>query len=202
VTKPILYVKQVLDNDHNGLIFVKEALEDPVFSSLVGNLTLFLTQNITSVNGTGEMLDMQYDTNNDTLISIDNELKLRLIDNLNSIAVVTPDGKCGLATLCPIWTASHYALTPNLDIIGKVPSDTSILIQQGMNDSETPIQQAFLLQQKLTELRHPDHILRTYPELGHNFYPSSQWHTQNGPMELKVLEDLFEWISDPVRDIR
>jgi hypothetical protein len=36
VTKPILYVKQVLDNDHNGLIFVKEALEDPVFSSLVG----------------------------------------------------------------------------------------------------------------------------------------------------------------------
>jgi hypothetical protein len=66
-----------------------------------------------------------------------------------------------------------------------------------------PIPEAFLLQQELTEVRHPDHTLMTYPDLGHLFYPSSQWLTAvNGPMEEKVLEDLFSWLSDPVRDFK
>jgi uncharacterized protein len=90
-------------------------------------------------------------------------------------------------------------LIPNLDIIGKVPSDTSILIQQGKNDSNTPMQQALLLQQELTEVRHPDHTLITYPDLGHVFYPSSQWATAIGPIQEYVLQDLFGWLSDPVR---
>ena len=94
-------------------------------------------------------------------------------------------------------------MTPNLDIIDKVPSNISILILQGENDSDTPIQQAFLLQQKLTELRHPNHTLITYPDLGHLFYPSSKWLTAHrGPIEQKVLEDLFEWISSPIRDYK
>ena len=83
-----------------------------------------------------------------------------------------PGVVCGLRT-CPILVASYYSLIPNLDIIGKVPSDTSILIQQGKNDSNTPMEQAFLLQQELTEVRHPDHTLITYPDLGHEFSPSS-----------------------------
>jgi hypothetical protein len=93
-------------------------------------------------------------------------------------------------------------LIPTLDIIGKVPSDISISIQQGMNDSQTPIQQALLLQQELTEVKHPDHKLITYPDLGHLFSPSSQWVTAFGPMEQKVLEDLFGWLTDPVRDFK
>ena len=70
------------------------------------------------------------------------------------------------------------------------------------NDENTAIQQAFLLQQELTEVRHPDHTLKTYPDLGHVFSPSSQWLTAYGPMEQKVLEDLFGWISDPARDLK
>ncbi|MGB7883286.1 MAG: prolyl oligopeptidase family serine peptidase [Nitrososphaeraceae archaeon] len=90
-----------------------------------------------------------------------------------------------------------------MDIISKVPFSTSILILNGKNDSQTPIQHAFLLQQKLTEVRHPDHTLITYPDLGHLFYPSSQWITvAGGPMEPKVLEDLFGWLSNPVRDFK
>ena len=204
VTNPVHYAQQVLDHNHNGLISVQEASENPVFSTLVGNITLLLAQNITTVNGTTEQLNPQYNTNNDTFISINDELKPRLIDNLKSVSVVTPGEKCnGLEGPCPIWIRSQYALTPNLDIISKVPSDTSILIQQGKNDTDTPIQQAFLLQQELTELRHPDHTLITYPDLGHLFYPSSQWKTAlGGPMEQKVLEDLFGWLSDPVRDFK
>ena len=203
VTNPVHYAQQVLDHNHNGLISVQEASENPVFSTLVGNITLILAQNITTVNGTTEQLTPQYNTNNDTFISINDELKPRLIDNLKSVSVVTPGEKCNVGVTCPIWIRSQYALTPNLDIISKVPSDTSILIQQGKNDTDTPIQQAFLLQQELTELRHPDHTLITYPDLGHLFYPSSQWKTAlGGPMEQKVLEDLFGWLSDPVRDFK
>jgi uncharacterized protein len=34
------------------------------------------------------------------------------------------------------------------------------------------------------------------------FSPSSQWLTAYGPMEQKVLEDLFGWLLDPVRDFK
>ena len=203
VTNPVLYAHRVLDHDDNGLLSVQEVSENPVFSSMIGNLTLALTQNITTVNGTAEQLNPQYNTNNDTVISINDELKPRLIDNLKSLSVVTPGEKCiALANPCPIWLTSQYSSIPTLDIISKVPSDTSILIQQGKNDSQTPIQQAFLLQQELTEVRHPDHTLITYPDLGHLFYPSSQWLTAVGPIEPKVLEDLFGWLSDPVIDFK
>ena len=204
VMLPVLYAQQVLDHDHNGLISVKEASEDTVFRSLFGNLSLVLAQDVASVNGTADRLGPQYDINNDTLISINEELKTRQIDKLKSSSDVVPGEKCeGLNGPCPIWVNSQFSLLPNIDIIDKVPSNISILILQGENDSDTPIQQAFLLQQKLTELRHPDHALITYPNLGHLFYPSSQWVTTlGGPIEKKVLEDLFEWISDPVRDFR
>ena len=201
---PIHYAQKVLDHNHNGLISLQEASVNPVFSSLFGNLTLVLSQNITLANGTVQRLNPQYDINNDTLISINDELKPRQIDKLKSLAVATPGEKCnGFTGPCPIWINSQYSLTPNLDIMDKVPSNISILILQGTNDSDTPIQQAFLLQQKLTELRHPDHLLITYPNLGHLFYPSSQWITAaGGPIESKVLEDLYKWISDPARDIK
>jgi len=100
------------------------------------------------------------------------ELKPRLIDQLRSASVVTQDEKCGLKP-CPIWLKSQYSAIPNLDVIGKVPFSTSILILNGKNDSQTPIQHALLLQQKLMEVGHPDHTLITYPDLGHLFYPSS-----------------------------
>jgi pimeloyl-ACP methyl ester carboxylesterase len=202
VTLPILYAQQILDHNHNGFISVQEALKDRVFHSIPINLTQALTQNITTINGTVEQLNPKYNMNNDTFISINDELKPRLIDQLRSASVVTQDEKCGLKP-CAIWLKSQYSAIPNLDIISKVPFSTSILIMNGKNDSQTPLQHAFLLQQKLTEVRHPDHTLITYPDLGHLFYPSSQWITvAGGPMEPKVLEDLFGWLSDPVRDFK
>jgi len=111
------------------------------------------------------------------------------------ISVVTPGEKCVVAA-CPILLKSHYALqTPISNLIGNISSNTSILILQGQNDSMTPIQQAFLLQQKLTEVNHPDHTLITYPDLGHWFYPSSQWSTSTGPIPQYVLADLYSWLE-------
>ena len=65
----------------------------------------------------------------------------------------------------------------------------------GENDSQTPVQQAFLLQQRLTDVNHPDHTLITYPNLGHVFYPSSQWETRDGPIQQYVLADLYSWLE-------
>ena len=182
VTNPVNYAQQILDHNHDGLISVQEASENPVFSTLVGNLTLLLTKNITTANGTSKQLSPQFDVNNDTFVSIDDELKPRLIERLKSLSVVTPGEKCVIA-VCPILLKSHYALQPpTSNIIGNISSNTSILILQGENDSMAPIQQAFLVQQELTEVRHPDHTLITYPDLGHLFYPSSQMTSKSTDM--------------------
>ena len=205
IMTPARYAQEVLDTDHDGLISLQKASEDPVFNSLSKDLYPLLTQYNTAYrNGTLDRNETQYDVNNDTFIDIDNELKPKLQDKFQSMSVMTKGERCDfLKGPCPIWINSQYSLTPNLDIIGKVPSDISILILQGENDTDTPIEQAFLLQQKLTELKHPDHTLMTYPNLGHLFYPSSKWITNlGGPIEPKVLEDLYQWISSPVRDFK
>jgi hypothetical protein len=156
---------------------------------MTGNLTLLLE----TTNGTKHQLNPKYNTNNDAYISIDNELKPKLIAQVKSLSVVTPDKKC--TGTCPIWVRSHYALEPTLSIIGNVPTKTSILILQGENDTQTPVQQALLLQQALIDKRHPDHTLITYPNLGHLFYPSSQWSTGFGPIQQNVLADLLSWLE-------
>ena len=103
--------------------------------------------------------------------------------------------KCNNLEGCPVWYRSLFSLIPTLSIIGNVSKTTGILILNGENDSETPVQQAFLLQQRLTEVNHPDHTLITYPNLGHSFYPSSQWLTRPGPIEPYVLADLYAWLE-------
>jgi uncharacterized protein len=86
-------------------------------------------------------------------------------------------------------------LEPNLSTIGNVSKSTGILILNGENDSQTPVQQAFLLQQWLTDLNHPDHALITYPNLGHALYPSSQWSTGIGPIQQYALADIYTWLE-------
>src|SRR5215211_6275173 len=178
----VLYAEKVLDRNHDGLLSVSEADNDPIFGSTVGNVT---------------ELPMQRNNNNttyDVSISINNELKPILSQEYESISVVTPGEKC-TTNLCPIWVQSHRALEPTLSIIGNVSSDTSILILNGENDTQTPVQGVFLLQQRLTGLNHPDHTVITYPNLGHAFYPSSQWLTALGPIPEYVLADLYSWLE-------
>jgi uncharacterized protein len=174
VSIPLLYAEKVLDHNHDGMLSVSEANKNPVFSKMVGNLTLLLG----TTTGTKHQLNLKQNA----YISVNNELKPKLIASAES-------------ALCPIWLRSHDALEPNLSIIGSVPSSTSILIQQGENDSQTPLQEAFLLQQRLTEINHPDHTLISYPNLGHLFYPSSQWSTGIGPIEQYVLADMYAWLE-------
>ena len=62
-----------------------------------------------------------------------------------------------------LFGLNHTMLWNPLGIIGNIPSATSILILQGENDTQTPVQHVFLLQQRLIEVNHPDHTLITFP---------------------------------------
>ncbi|HEY7573382.1 MAG TPA: hypothetical protein VH796_18640 [Nitrososphaeraceae archaeon] len=76
-----------------------------------------------------------------------------------------------------------------------VPKSTGILILHVENNSLTPVQEAFPFKQRLADVNHPDHTLITYPNLGHAFYPSSQWATGIGLIQQYVLADHYAWLA-------
>ena len=197
VSIPLSYAKEILDHNQSGLISLEEAAKDPVFQYVTMvtsintggriNSTALLSQ---LANDIGTAKDKQGKSN---YISIDKELKPFLIKNLESIIFGNLPGKCIIQ--CPAWIRSEFRLSPNLSIIGNISSSVGILILNGENDSQTPVQEALFLQQRLTQVSHPDHTLIAYPGLGHLFYPSSQWITSSGPIEQYVLADIYGWLE-------
>jgi pimeloyl-ACP methyl ester carboxylesterase len=220
VTNPLDYVEKVLDKSHRGMLTLERVSNDSILQNLAGgNLTHLLldrtnltgSQN-TSVPGTQQPTHTAM--NQDT-ISIENELKPALLDayqNVTSPSASSLVAKCldvqyryfewnsGLEG-CPKWMKSHSNLESTLSMIGNVSSNTGFLILQGENDTATPIEQGLLLQQRLTEVNHPDHLLITYPNLGHSLSPSNEWIAQSGPIEGYVLQDIFEWLTSPSREV-
>ena len=179
VDLPLEYANQVLDKSHNGSFSLQEASQDQIFQSMVGgNTSLILTQS---------------HPNNIGYININTGLKPMLEKKFEN---AFEGSKCEPTNgPCPIYLKSLLGLKPTLSIIDNVSSSTGILILTGQNDSGSPVQQSFLLQQRLTELNHPDHTLITYPDLGHLFYPSSRWTTESGPIPKYVLADIYSWLE-------
>ena len=195
---PVEYAKQILDKNHTGSFSLQEALQDQLFQSLVsGNTSLVHAPTITDKNGT-KILDSISNPNKDGYVNILTGLKPVLEKRFEKLS---EGSKCEnpMAGPCPIYLASIIKLNSTLSIIGNVPSSTDILILHGQNDSGSRVQHAFLLQQKLFELNHPDHTLITYPNLGHLFYPSSLWTTESGPIPEYVLTDLYSWLESHSR---
>jgi pimeloyl-ACP methyl ester carboxylesterase len=206
VAYPLRYAESVLDNAHTGRLSVEEASGDPIFQELVGgNLTqLLLTQtnSTDSQNGTAQLLQPKQNNTNDDLISIEDELKPALVTAYENDTSPEPSllsAKCINVFGCPSYGKSFSALPSVIGMIGNVSSNTSILILEGENDSQTVPEQALLLQQRLTEVNHPDHLIIIYPDLGHTFVPSNQWVTSHGQMEEYVFQDMFEWLTSPAR---
>ena len=180
VDDTLAYAHQVLDKNHTGSFSIREPIELPELSE--GVATYF-------GNSTAGYID------------IENQLKPLLERVFENITSGDTEAKCPIGT-CPIWIRSHGELESTLSVIDSVSESTDILMMNGENDTQTPIQQAFLLEQRLTEANHPDHTLITYPDLGHVFSPSSQWFTEFGPVEQNVLSDLHRWLSDHTHGFR
>jgi hypothetical protein len=207
---PILYAENVLDHKHNVLISLQEASKDPTFEIISGKVISHLLQKqiTNNSNATSNRIIQQQQgkgnsTNNNAEISIDKGLKsllllLLLLKRIESLT--TYDPKCVDLEGCPTYVKSHFALGSTLNMIGNVSSTTGILILQGENVTNTPVQQAFMLQQRLTELNHPDHTLITYPGLGHQLLPAFGYFVPGsgiyglqkaGPIEEYALADLY-----------
>jgi alpha-beta hydrolase superfamily lysophospholipase len=170
------YMHQVLDKNNTGSISAQEAIKDP----LIGRFIIANFGNDTSTE----------------FIDIKRQVKPLLENTLEEFTQADANARCDNPEGCPMWFNSAVNLVPNLSIIGNLSKSTSVLMLNGENDPLTPVQQSFLLEQRLTEVNHPDHTLITYPDLGHTFALSPQWSTGLGPIEQNVLSDLHAWLSD------
>jgi uncharacterized protein len=189
VSLPLEYASQVLDRNKTGMISIQQIANDPLLRQFLLPSSIMSTNNTEVITTT---LAKDFGTDGD--ISIEEQLKHLLVkgyENITSFKSL----KCNQPGVCPVLWKSLSTLTPNLSIIGNVSKSTGILILNGENDSQTPVQQAFLLQQRLTDVNHHDHTLITYPDLGHLFYPSSQWKTGIGPIQQYVLADVYSWLE-------
>ena len=189
VTSPSEYAAQVLDKNHTGMISIYQIANDPFLSHIVVPFAVLHANNTTDI---ASALIKEFGT--DGYISINKQLKPSLIKTYENFTDFN-SLKCNNLGPCQMWWRSINNLEPNVSIIGNVSKSASILILNGENDSQTPVQQAFLLQQRLAEVNHPDHTLITYPDLGHLFYPSSKWQTGLGPIQPYVLADLYSWLE-------
>jgi predicted esterase len=198
VSLPAQYAAQVLDKNHTGLISIQQIAKDPLLRHLLvpsSVMLTFLRTNNTKLITKALVNKFGNNTTEAGYISIDKQLKPLLMKSYEN-ATAFNLSKCNNLEGCPVWYRSLFSLIPTLSIIGNVSKTTGILILNGENDSETPVQQAFLLQQRLTEVNHPDHTLITYPNLGHVFYPSSQWSRGAGVgIEQYVLADIYAWLE-------
>ncbi|MGZ5471781.1 MAG: alpha/beta hydrolase family protein [Nitrososphaeraceae archaeon] len=189
VDLPLEYAMKVLDRNHTGLISIEQIAKDPLLSSYLESTILHSNNNTKAIikNQTEK-----FDTSSQ--ISIQKQIRPALIKYYENETALNLS-KCNDIRGCPLWFRSEFNLIPNLSIIGNISESTSVLILNGENDSQTTVQQAFLLQQRLTDVNHPDHTLITYPDLGHAFYPSSQWQIGLGPIPQYVLRDLYSWLE-------
>ena len=189
VDHPLEYAMQVLDKNHTGLISIQQIAKDPLLGFYLVSSSLLDSNNTKAIT---DSLVEKFGTTDH--VSIQKQIRPALIKYYENQTAFNPS-KCNNIRGCPVWLRSELNLIPNLSIIGNISNSTGILILNGENDSQTTVQQAFLLQQRLTDVNHPDHTLITYPNLGHVFYPSPQWFTEIGPIEPYVLADLYAWLE-------
>jgi pimeloyl-ACP methyl ester carboxylesterase len=181
----VTLAKEILDTDHNGLLSIPEVLEG--LGS--GSKALISAADLIE-NSTGKLLwRPHWNPDGDEFMNIEEEFKPFLI-RLMEYAMTAEYAGSNLVQ-------SQLELESTIEMIEKVPS--SILILHGINDILTPLEDALLLEQKLTENGHPDHTLITYPGLGHYFYPEDYWSIAMGLTQEYVLQDLEAWLKDPAR---
>ncbi|HEX9916028.1 MAG TPA: alpha/beta fold hydrolase [Candidatus Bathyarchaeia archaeon] len=194
VERPAICAEDTFDADHDGLLSIQE-VEAALSYENVNVCPLPPLALIQNVAGEWGWLP-GIDANMDGYFDIENELKPLQTAFFDLYTSSDPDSPYYWR-----WLQSHFALNDTaLDIIGNVSA--SILILQGEGDTQTMVEQAFLLEQRLTETGHVDHTLITYPGLGHTFYPVDGWIQPLGPMQDRVLADLFAWLESPERTVR
>jgi hypothetical protein len=192
-TRPLLYAEEVIDSNHDGLLSIAEveATMGTPGESLapLQAIGLVIWNNTTKEHQWHSVITSDRRGNISIRGDLEPLIKKQVQPMLSNESVKASP-----------WLASYFALNNTTDIIGDISA--SILILQGENDTQIHLPEAMLLEQKLTEVKHPDHTLIIYPGLGHSFHPSKNWIQPLGPMEEVVLEDLYAWLTSPDRRMR
>lgn len=193
MARPLLYAEEVMDSNHDGLLSIAEveATMGTPGESLAPLQAIGLVRwnNTTGENQWHSVIT----TDPRGTISIRGELEPLINKQVQPLL-------SNETVRASPWLASYFALNNTTDIIGDVSA--SILILQGENDTQIPVSEARMLEEKLMEVNHPDHTLIVYPGLGHSFHPSKNWIQPLGPMEEIVLVDLYAWLTSPERKAR
>jgi pimeloyl-ACP methyl ester carboxylesterase len=211
VNRTILFARELWDDNRDSFLSLQEVLAHPGAYLTVpapspatpgtntdnatvsgNNDTMTLsnssaTANTNTTMSTQPIIQQQWypglDANNDTLVEIDQEL--------------IPFALALFAqTAAEPWLQSHKEIPPNLVAIENLVPTIGILILQGEEDNQTYLEQALLLEQKLTQIKYPNHTLITYPGLGHTFHPAQGLLQPLGPIEDYVLADLHSWLME------
>ncbi|HWQ20434.1 MAG TPA: alpha/beta fold hydrolase [Methanotrichaceae archaeon] len=193
VNRTLDFAEYDLDLDHNGQLSIGEV------ASTMGrageSIAPLQAAEMIEKNNTTGMYQWYPEISENRIgnISIQGDLKPLIIEKFE--VLVTSETVPGYR-----WLRSYFALNNTLDVIGNVSA--SILILNGENDSQVPVRNALILEQRLMAMKHPDHTLITYPGLGHTFYPAQDWIQPLGPVNENVLSDAHSWLTSPSRKVR
>jgi uncharacterized protein len=211
VNTTLQFTKEVLDTNHDGLVSLSEVLAtehtpywtyEPLLPSMIVVVRNDTTGNYRFVGGL-ETREINSSSGEEEAIEIDTTLRDFLEKRFQSIFVDTEDRSCPYlgGAGCPPMMRSIAELD-NLSVIGNL-SSSSILIMQGGRDLGQPPAQAFILEQKLLDLNHPDHTIIVYPGHGHllTYMGEDSWIEVIGPIPDYILEDIYSWLVDPDRKL-
>ncbi len=130
------------------------------------------------------------DTNKDNLIDIELELRPYLQALIASFPLVNlPQFGEEAVSFLLDWQ-NNGSVTQGLPGFKK-----PVLILNGENDTQTPVQGAREINAALEKAGNPDHNLITFPGLGHTFYPAQGFIQPPGPIQEGVLVELGNWLE-------
>jgi uncharacterized protein len=205
VNTTLQYVREVLDKNHDGFVSLSEVMateNTPYWTAgLIPSMMLVENSTTGDYRFVGGLETREVD-GGEQAIDIDTTLRSFLEQRFQSIFVDTEDRSCPyLGVGCPPMMRSMAELD-NLSVIGNL-SSSSILIIQGGHDLGQPPAQAFMLEQKLLDLNHPDHTIIVYPGHGHLLtnIGEDSWIEVPGPLPDYILEDIYSWLTDPDRKL-
>ena len=211
VNTTLQYTREILDVNHDGFVSLSEVAAtentpywtyEPLLPSMILVVRNDTTGNYRFVGGL-EIREINSSSGEEEAIEIDTTLRSFFEQRFQSIFVDTEDRSCPYlgGAGCPPMMRSIAELD-NLSVIGNI-SSSSILIIQGGHDLGQPPAQAFMLEQKLLDLNHPDHIIIVYPGHGHLLtnIGEDSWIEVPGPVPDYILEDMYSWLVDSDRKL-
>jgi pimeloyl-ACP methyl ester carboxylesterase len=191
VDRDVLFLQQDADLNKDGKVTVEEFLN--WVNSLNSIYKDAYTQGYLEADSSSPLkykFRKEFDKNGDGLLDLTGELKPYLqttigIDNFPNLNGLPPDQVAFYAD----WQ-QNGSVTSVLP-----PYKGPVLMMNGEADTQTVVQGARDADAALAKAGNSDHTLKTYPGLGHSFYPAKGLSQPLGPIQDNVLKDLGDWLA-------